>query len=77
MMSKGFLIFGVATGIIGTLCSVVTAVDQVKNGNKRAAIAGRACGQQIIDAMPDDVIEDTETGKKFKKGLFGSLVEVH
>lgn len=76
-MSKGFFIFGLVSGIIGTLCSVVTTVDQVKNGNKRAAITGRACGQQIIDAMPDDIVEDTETGKKFKKGLFGSLIEVH
>lgn len=75
MYGKGILIFGVVTGVITTLCSVVGTVDQIKNGDKRAAIAGAACGEKL-DELNTQIITDPKTGKKFKKGLFGSMIEL-
>ena len=49
MFSKGFMIFSIATGLVGTACSIITVVDQVKNGDKRAAITGEAAGRAVVD----------------------------
>ena len=76
MFTKGFIIFSLITGAIATTCSVVTAVDQIKNGDKRAAITGAACGKQIVE-MSTEIVEDPATGKKYKKGLFGSVIELN
>lgn len=51
MLNKVFMIASLAFGLVGTAASVVQAVDTVKNGDKRAAIAGSAAGQQIADAL--------------------------
>lgn len=45
--SKTFTILSLVFGAIGTVASVVQAVDSIKNGDKRAAIAGAAAGDQI------------------------------
>lgn len=64
MYSKGFMIFSIATGLIGTACSVITAVDQVKNGDRRAAITGEAAGRAVVDEC-----------QRRKIGLFGVQVD--
>lgn len=51
MLNKVFMIASLAFGLVGTAAGVVQAVDTVKNGNKRAAIAGAAAGQQIANAL--------------------------
>lgn len=64
MFSKGFMIFSIATGLVGTACSIITVVDQVKNGDKRAAITGDAAGRAVVDEC-----------QKRKIGLFGVQVD--
>ena len=64
MFSIGFMIFSIATGLIGTACSVITAVDQIKNGDKRAAITGEAAGRAVVDEC-----------QRRKIGLFGVQVD--
>lgn len=64
MFSKGFMIFSIVTGLIGTACSVATAIDQVKNGDRRAAIAGDAAGRAVVDEC-----------QRRKIGLFGVQVD--
>jgi len=64
MYSKGFIIFSITTGLIGTACSVITAIDQVKNGDRRAAITGEAAGRAIVDEC-----------QTRKIGLFGVQVD--
>lgn len=46
-LNTGLLIASVALGAIGTVASVAASVDQIKNGDKRAAITGAAAGQAI------------------------------
>lgn len=46
-MTTGLGIASVVIGVIGTALSAVATYDQVKNGDKRAAIAGAAAGKQI------------------------------
>lgn len=64
MFSKGFMIFSIVTGLIGTACSVVTAVDQVKNGDRRAILTGEAAGRAVVDEC-----------QQRKIGLFGVQVD--
>lgn len=64
MYSKGFMIFSVATGVIGTACSVIMAIDQIKNGDRRAAITGEAAGRAAVDEC-----------QKRGIGLFGVQVD--
>ena len=47
MFSKGFMIASLVLSVVGTAAGVAQAVDSIKNGDKRAAIAGAAAGQQI------------------------------
>lgn len=64
MFSKGFIIFSVVTGLVGTACSVITAVDQVKNGDRRAVLTGEAAGRAVVDEC-----------QKRRIGLFGVQVD--
>ena len=63
-MNKGFMIFSIVTGVIGTVCSVATAVDQIKNGDRRAMLTGQAAGETIVDEC-----------QRRKIGLFGVEVD--
>ena len=47
MLNKVFMIASLALSVVGTAAGVAQAVDTIKNGDKRAAIAGTAAGQQI------------------------------
>lgn len=46
-LNTGLMIASVALSVIGTAASVAASVDQIKNGDKRAAITGAAAGQAI------------------------------
>ena len=48
-MSKFLFGFTIVTGVISTIASVVTAADQIKNGDKRAAITGEYDGRAAVD----------------------------
>lgn len=73
MFSKGMIIFSVITGVIGTVCAVIGLVDQVKNGDRRAAIQGCATGLTLgnyLKSMPNNDLEDKiieATKKELKK----------
>lgn len=62
---KGFMIFSVITGVASLAISGITAIDQIKNGDRRAAIAGDAAGRAVVDE-----------GQKRKIGLFGVQARV-
>lgn len=49
LMDKKLVIISIATSFIGAACSVATAVDQIKNGDHRAAITGDAAGRAFAD----------------------------
>ena len=50
MIGSKFLFgFTLVTGVISTVATVVTAVDQIKNGDKRAAITGEYAGRAAVD----------------------------
>ena len=51
MVHKGLIITEIVCAIIGAGAAVVTAVDQIKNGDKRAAMTGVAAGQQLADNL--------------------------
>lgn len=63
-MNKGFMIFSIVTGAITTVATVATAVDQIKNGDKRAAITGDAAGRAVVDEC-----------QKRRIGIFGCQIE--
>lgn len=65
-ISKLNLGVGIATGVISAVCSIATAIDSIKNGNKRAAIAGDAAGKAAVN----------ETAKRYNRTIFGDMVEV-
>ena len=48
-MTKGYLIANIALGVVSMACAVVSTVDQIKNGDRRAEIQGRACGEAIAN----------------------------
>ena len=50
---------------IGCIAAVATTVDQIKNADKRAKIAGDAAGRAVVD----------ETEKRHKKTVFGATIE--
>lgn len=54
---------GVVCSIGGLICGVVQMIDSVKNGDKRAAIAGEAAGRAAVD----------ETAKRYHKTIFGDV----
>ena len=51
MFSKGMIIFTIVTGIVTTVAAVVGTVDQVINGDRRAAIAGNEAGKAIASKV--------------------------
>lgn len=50
---------------IACIATLATTVDQIKNANKRAYIAGDAAGRAVVD----------ETEKRHKKTIFGATIE--
>ncbi len=63
MKLKPTEIIGAVFSGIACMASIITCVDEVKNGNKRAAIAGDAAGRAAVD----------ESEKRYKKTLFGEV----
>lgn len=51
MVSKGLIIAEIVCAVVGAGAAVITAVDQIKNGDKRAAMTGIAAGQQLADNL--------------------------
>ena len=51
MFSKGMIIFTIVTGVVTTVAAVVSTVDQIINGDRRAAIAGNAAGKAIANKV--------------------------
>ena len=65
MSPKTLGILNVVFGGLGALAGIVTAVDAIKNGDKRAAITGDAAGRAAVD----------ETAKRYNKTLGGALLD--
>lgn len=59
--SIGQLIFGG----IGAIAAVASAIDSIKNGDKRAAITGTYAGKSAVD----------ETAKRYHRTLGGYVIE--
>ena len=51
MFSKSMIVFTIVTGIVTTIAAVVSTVDQIINGDKRAAIAGDAAGKAVAGKL--------------------------
>ena len=51
MFNKIFMIASLALSVVGTAAGIAQAVDTIKNGDKRAAIAGASAGQQIAQML--------------------------
>lgn len=47
-MSKIVGIITITTGVLGTIFGLISLVDQIKNGDKRAKISGEAAGEAIV-----------------------------
>ena len=47
-MSKIVGIITITTGVLGTIFGLISLVDQIKNGDKRAKISGEATGEAIV-----------------------------
>ena len=47
-MSKIVGIITITTGILGAIFGLISLVDQIKNGDKRARISGEAAGEAIV-----------------------------
>lgn len=69
-LNTGLMIASVALGAIGTAASVAASVDQIKNGDRRAAIAGDAAGRAIANQAEENhwfmccgMKVDSKTGK--------------
>lgn len=61
-------IFGIGQlifGGIGAIAAVASAVDSIKNGDKRAAITGTYAGKAAVD----------ETAKRYHRTLGGYIIE--
>ena len=61
-------IFGIGQlifGGIGAIAAVASAVDSIKNGDKRAAISGTYAGQAAVN----------ETAKRYHRTLGGCIIE--
>lgn len=61
-------IFGIGQlilGGIGAIAAVASAVDSIKNGDKRAAIIGTYAGKAAVD----------ETAKRYHRTLGGYVIE--
>ena len=65
MSPKTLRILNVVFGGLGALASIATAVDAIKNGDKRAAITGDAAGRASVN----------ETAKRYHKTLDGALLD--
>ena len=63
--SKIGLVSGIVTCVVGgisAICAVVGLADNLKNGDKRAELTGRACGEAY--AITKDMLEHPEKYKK-------------
>ena len=47
-MSKIVGIVTITTGVLGAIFGLISLVDQIKNGDKRAKISGEATGEAIV-----------------------------
>ena len=65
MSPKILGILNVVFGGLGALAGIITAIDAIKNGDKRAAITGDAAGRASVD----------ETAKRYHKTLDGALLD--
>ena len=57
MFSKGFVVFSIVTGVVTTVATVASTVDQIINGDRRAAIIGKAAGKTVVDKMTKNVVD--------------------
>lgn len=64
MFSRSMIIFTIVTGVVTTVAAVVSTVDQIMNGDKRAGIAGEAAGKTIAGKLMGT--EDTNVAKAKK-----------
>jgi hypothetical protein len=64
MFSRSMIIFTIVTGIVTTVAAVVSTVDQIMNGDKRAGIAGDAAGKAVAGKLMGT--EDTNVVKAKK-----------
>lgn len=51
MFSKSMIVITIVTGVVTTVAAVVSTVDQIINGDRRAAIAGNAAGKAIASKV--------------------------
>lgn len=65
--SKGIFIVSLVTGLISAGAAVVTCVDNVINGDKRAQLQGAASGQAY--ALTQEQIKEAKKQKKNQKEL--------
>lgn len=56
MTQNTYMILSLGLAVVGTAASIFQAVDSIKNGDKRAALAGAACGQQLGALMSNGTI---------------------
>lgn len=52
-LNTGLQIGSFVLGLIGTAFTAIASIDQIKNGDKRAEIAGAAAGQQIAQVAEE------------------------
>ena len=64
MFSRSMIAFTIVTGIVTTVAAVVSTVDQIMNGDKRAGIAGEAAGKALAGKLTGT--EDTNVVKAKK-----------
>ena len=64
MFSRSMIIFTIVTGVVTTIAAVVSTVDQLINGDRRAAIAGNEAGKAIAGKLMGT--EDTNVVKAKK-----------
>lgn len=64
MFSRSMIIFTIVTGVVTTVAAVVSTVDQIMNGDKRAGIAGEAAGKAVAGKLMGT--EDTNVVKAKK-----------
>lgn len=58
-------ILGAIFSGIGCVATIAMTVDQIKNADKRAYIAGDAAGRAVVD----------ETERRHKKTIFGTTID--
>ena len=64
MFSRSMTIFTIVTGVVTAIAAVVSAVDQIVNGDKRAAIIGNEAGKAVAGKLMGT--EDTNVVKAKK-----------